>query len=183
MQKKINSEQITVAKATGVVLGRSCNSRNSQNAGSTSHLFDSVWHGQALAIPCCCQYVFLRRVHLCYPFYQASMLRQWSTRISPLLFGMLVARTKSDRCGDTTSQIHRSEQFVLLQLQVHPARQFTSLSAWRETKGLRTSVYRCPDSVCSDYLCTSHCVFCHTKCYVQLFCLIVNCPNPCLSVN
>ena len=35
------------------------------------------------------------------------MLRQWSTRISPLLFGMLVVRIKSDLCGDTTSQTHR----------------------------------------------------------------------------
>jgi len=35
------------------------------------------------------------------------MLRQWSTRISRLLFGMLVARTKFDHCGDTTSQTHR----------------------------------------------------------------------------
>lgn len=49
----------------------------------------------------------LRNFHLFYPFNQASMWRQWSTRISPLLFGMLVARTKSDRCGDTTSQTHR----------------------------------------------------------------------------
>jgi hypothetical protein len=35
------------------------------------------------------------------------MLKLLSTRISALLFGMLVVRTKSDHCGDIISRIHR----------------------------------------------------------------------------
>ena len=95
------------------------------------------------------------------------MLRQWNTRISLLLFGMLVARTKSDRSGDTTSQIHRL--IVCTLVTTSPPCETVPFSFCLERDERVENLCTIPDRVFTNYRTSSHDMLCFVMLCTVIF--------------